>query len=252
MGDTPLKPLSLLRLIAGLDHAPTLAELTMLAGQPKPTVHRWLATLDEASLVQRTLDGRRYTLGAEAARLALALLANNPASSLRHDVLRRAATELGEACNLTVLKGTEVVYLDRVESTWPLRVTFQPGSRVPLHCSASGKLFLAMMKPAKRAHLMKGLTLERFTPNTLVEADAFAREIADIRRQGFALDREEFMPGLVCVAVPILNANLSTPACVAALALQAPVSRLKIASAVERLPTLRSAATAIEKLIHEG
>lgn len=242
---TLLKPLGLLEVIAAAPHASTLAELTVAVGQPKPTVHRWLATLEAAGLVQRTPDGRRYELAARASRLALSILTNKPGSALRHDILQRTAGTLGESCNLTVLDGTGVTYIDRVEAVWPLRITFQAGSRVPVHCSASGKLFLALMPPAQRDRLLGAVTLERFTDNTLTERLALEGELASIRNQHYALDREEYLPGLICLTVPIFQRGRRGRSCVAALALQAPVMRLSCEGAIERLPVLREAADAL-------
>lgn len=244
-GRTPLlKPLGLLETIASAAHAPTLADLTASVGQPKATLHRWLATLESAGLVQRTPDGRRYELAARASRLALSILSNAPGSALRHDILRRTVERLGESCNLTVLDGTGVTYVDRVESLWPLRITFQAGSRVPVHCSASGKLFLAFMPPARRDRLLGLITLERFTDTTLTDRAALEAELESIRSRRYALDREEYLAGLVCVAVPVYQGGRSRR-CVAALALQAPTMRLSCDRAVEKLPVLREAADAL-------
>ncbi|MEA1833394.1 IclR family transcriptional regulator [Methylobacterium durans] len=238
-----LKAFTLLETIAAMDHAPTLAELTETANLPKPTLHRWLTMLEGAELVRRLPDGRRYELAARATALAFAILSNNPGSTQRHQILQRVARELGESCNLTVLQGSEVMYLDRVEAAAPLRVAFQKGSRVPAHCSASGKIFLAMMPGAKRARLLGGLSLERHTANTLTEPEALDAELGRVRRQGYAFDDEEYLSGLFCIAVPILDRTGRD--CLAALALQAPVVRLSRENAAERLPALRSAAEAL-------
>jgi DNA-binding IclR family transcriptional regulator len=238
-----LKAFSLLETIAAMDHAPTLAELTEAANLPKPTLHRWLAMLEGAELIRRLPDGRHYELAARATSLAFAILSNNPGSTQRHQILERVVRNLGESCNLTILEGGEVMYLDRVEATLPLRVTFQKGSRAPAHCSASGKMFLAMMSPARRARLLTTLVLDRYTPNTIVDPAGLEAEIGLIRRQGYALDDEEFLSGLFCVAVPIIDKTRRE--CVAALALQAPVVRLSRKNAGERLPTLHAAAEAL-------
>ncbi|WP_336492420.1 IclR family transcriptional regulator [Methylobacterium nigriterrae] len=248
MDDTPesspaLKAFGLLETIAAMDHAPTLAELTESTSLPKPTLHRWVSMLEGADLVRRLPDGRRYELSARATALAFAILSNNPGSTQRHQILQRVARDLGESCNLTVLEGSEVMYLDRVEAALPLRVAFQKGSRVPAHCSASGKMFLAMMSPAKRERLLGTLSLDRYTPNTLTDPGALAGELARIRHQGYALDDEEFLSGLFCIAVPIFDR--SGRDCLAALALQAPVVRLSRENAAERLPNLRAAAEAL-------
>ncbi|PNG27971.1 IclR family transcriptional regulator [Methylocella silvestris] len=248
MDDAPdsspaLKAFSLLKTIAEMDHAPTLAELTEIVDLPKPTLHRWLTMLEGAELLQRLPDGRRYELAAQASALALSILSNNPGSMQRHQILERVARDLGESCNLTVLQGSEVMYLDRVEAMLPLRVAFQKGSHVPVHCSASGKMFLAMMPPARRERLLDTLSLRRFTPNTLTTRAALDVEFAAVRRQGFAFDDEEFLPGLFCIAVPIFGAGKRE--CLAGLALQAPIVRLSRENAMERLPALQAAAAAL-------
>lgn len=238
-----LKAFGLLETIAAMDHAPTLAELTEAANLPKPTLHRWLTMLEGAELLRRLPDGRRYELASRATALAFAILSNNPGSTQRHQILARVVRTLGESCNLTVLEGSEVMYLDRVEAAAPLRVAFQKGSRVPAHASASGKLFLAMMPPAKRDRLIGTLTLERYTANTLVDAEALRAELGRIKRDGFAFDDEEFLSGLFCVAVPIFDHNGRD--CLAALALQAPVVRVSRTNAAERVSALREAAEAL-------
>lgn len=235
-----LKAFSLLETIAGMDHAPTLAELTETAGLPKPTLHRWLAMLEGAELLRRLSDGRRYELAERATAMAFAILSNNPGSTRRHQILEGVVRDLGESCNLTILQGSEIMYLDRVEATVPLRVAFQKGSRVPIHCSASGKMFLAMMTPAKRQRLIGSLALDKHTENTLTDPVSLEAEVTNARQQGFALDDEEFLSGLFCIAVPVLD--VKKRACLAALALQAPVVRLSRANATERLARLQRAA----------
>src|SRR5258708_24737936 len=164
-----LKPLGLLETVAAMQHPATLAELSVSVGVPKPTMHRWLTSLEAAGLLQRTPDGRRFELAPRASRLAFAILGNRPGGTIRHEILQRAVEEVGESCNLTVLDGTQVTYLDRVESNWPLRITFQQGSKVPAYCSASGKLFLALMPPAKRNLVLVQITLYRLPQYTVLD-----------------------------------------------------------------------------------
>ena len=239
------KLISTLELVAAGDAPVTMAALAAALDEPRPTVHRWLATLVGAGLLQRAPDGRHFELAPRASRLAFAILANRPGSALRHDILRHLAGDLGEACNLTVLHGSHVTYIDRVEATWPLRITFQRGSQVPAHGSASGKLFLAMMPPTKRDALLNSLALDAFTPNTLTEPDALLQEFRAIRKQGYALDREEYLLGLVCLAVPVFQAGGRGRSCVAAVAVQAPVARLDSERILATLPRLQQAAVSL-------
>ncbi len=246
--DAPaLKAFALLETIAAMDHAPTLAELTESIDLPKPTLHRWLMMLEGAGLLLRQPDGRRYELSGRANALAFAILSNNAGALLRHRVLERVVAELGESCNLTVLHGSEVTYLDRVEASLPLRVAFQRGSRVPAHCSASGKLFLAFLTPAKRDRLFATLSLDAYTPATLTDRAALQSELNRIREQGYAFDDEEFLSGLFCIAVPIIDK--SKRECIAGLALQAPVMRVSRANAQERLPVLLAAAEELAAIL---
>ena len=157
--DTPvLRLFSLLEHVAAHDRRHTLQGLVEATGLPKPTLHRMLQQLETAGLLQREGDGRHWGSGARLRRLAENLLHNSSLHGARHQVLRRLVDEVGESCNITALSGGEVLYLYRVETAAPLRFYLQPGSRVPVHCSASGKIFLAQMTPAQRRAQMAALT----------------------------------------------------------------------------------------------
>lgn len=242
---TVFELLSLLELVAARAQPATLAELAASCNAPRPTMHRWLASLTGAGLLQRAPDGRRFELAPRASQLAFSILGNQPGAAVRHDILQRVARDVGESCNLTVLHGTQVTYIDRVEAMWPLRISFQRGSQVPVHCSASGKLFLALMPPAKRGALLEGCPLDRFTDNTLGDRGTLAQELKTIRKQRYALDREEYLLGLVCLAVPIFSKTRNLRSCVAALAIQAPVTRLSSERILEKLPKLQAAAQSL-------
>ncbi|WP_283122266.1 IclR family transcriptional regulator C-terminal domain-containing protein, partial [Neisseria sp. HMSC066B07] len=120
----------------------------------------------------RDVDERSFTTGPALRRLAIDTLNHGVVRGLRHEVLSALVRQVGETCNLTTLDGAQVLYLDRVEAQWPLRLTLDVGSHVPLHCTASGKLFLSQMPAKARDAFIGGLPLERMTPNTITSADA--------------------------------------------------------------------------------
>jgi DNA-binding IclR family transcriptional regulator len=245
-GDTPaLRLLALIEVIASRDQLVSLQGLTDETGLPKPTLHRMLMQLESAGLLQREAGGRHYSAGVRLRRLAENLLFNGSLHGARHAVLRRLVDEVGESCNLTALSGGEVIYLDRVETAAPLRFYLQPGSRVPAHCSASGKVFLAQMGAAQRRRLLAHAPLERYTPKTLVDPRAIEAELAQVRRKGYALDNEEFLPGLQCVAVPVVGSGARSNL---AVAVQAPVMRLGADKALQLLPALQRAAAALAEI----
>jgi IclR family transcriptional regulator, acetate operon repressor len=246
-GDTPiLRLVALLERVASKDQLFSLQALVDDTGLPKPTVHRMLQQLEGAGLLRREGDGRHYGTGVRLRRLAENLLLNDTLHGARHAVLRHLVDQIGESCNITALAGSEVIYLDRVETPAPLRFYLHPGSRVPVHCSASGKVFLAQMSPAQRRRLLAAAPLQKYTPSTLTDVEQIDRQLQQVRRDGYALDREEFLPGLVCVAVRVPPATGGARAlsnlCVA---LQAPVMRLSIDQALQFLPALRRAAEAL-------
>src|SRR5450759_4272410 len=198
-GDTPtMRLFALLEVIASKDQFSSLQGLAQETRIPKPTLHRMLQQLEGAGLLERSVDGRHYGTGVRLRKLAENLLLNDIFHGARHAVLRHLVAEVGESCNLTALSGSEVVYLDRVETAAPLRFYLHPGSRVPVHCSASGKIFLAQMTLAQRNRLLAHAPLERSTPNTLTDLDKLERELKRVQRDGFAIDDEEFLPGLLC------------------------------------------------------
>jgi len=248
-GNTPSQRLfALLEAIANKDHPFTLQTIAEEVGLPKPTAHRMLAQLEQGEILQRDGNGRHYSAGRRLLRLAETLLLNSTTRGARHAVLRRLVEEIGESCNLTAFSAGEVLYLDRVETAAPLRFYLHPGSRVPVHCSATGKLFLSQMPPAQRRRLLNAVPLERFTPNTLTEIDLVDRELEVIRSQGYAIDNEEFLPGLLCLGVLVPSSSGRSNM---GIAVQGPVMRFSRDRALTYLSRLQSAALAISQLNDE-
>lgn len=242
-GDTPtMRLFSLLEVMASRDQLFSLQGLVEETGLPKPTLHRMLQQLEGAGLLQRQDDGRHYSTGPRLRRLAENLLLNNSFHGAQHAVLCQLVDEIGESCNLTALSGSEVIYLDRVETAAPLRFYLHPGSRVPAHCSASGKIFLAQMSPAQRKRLLSHVPLAAYTQQTLTSFEALEAEIARVKRDGHAFDNEEFLPGLLCLAVGVPNPQGKSNL---AVALQAPVMRVTADKALQWLPALQRAARAL-------
>ena len=246
-GSPALRLIALLEHVANADKPLTLTDIVHRVKQPKPTVYRMLHHLESAGLLMRETDGKHYAPGARLTRFAEDVILNGQSRASRHAILKSLVDEVGETCNFTMPSGTEVVYVDRVETAWPLRFHLQPGSRVPMHCSASGKLFLAWMPPTQRHQLLEHLHYHRYTPNTLTSRARLESELARIRPQGYALDNEEYLPGLVCIAVPVFDAG-NRSRVRGSIAIQAPVSRFPIDRAMTALPALERAALALKSL----
>lgn len=245
-GGTPaIRLFALLEVIAQKDEYFSLQSLVEELGLPKPTVHRMLQQLDQARMIQRDGDGRHYSTGIRLQRFAEQVLINNTVHGARHAVLRNLVSEVGESGNITCCSGDEVLYLDRVETTEPLRFYLRPGSRVPLHCSASGKLFLAQMSKSQRKRLLSKQHLEKYTDRTLVDIEEIEEELEKVAKQGYATDIEEFLPGLTCIAMLIPRAgHLSN----IGVAVQAPSLRFKGQRMLDSLPALERAINSLAEI----
>jgi len=245
-GSSAERSLKLLSLLANQGRALPLAELAAMLGLPKATAHRICTQLLANGYLARDADERSFNIGPALRQLAFDALNHGVVRGLRHTVLAELVQQVGETCNFTTLDGTEVLYLDRVEAQWPLRLTLDVGSHVPLHCTASGKLFLSQMPADVRDTVIANLPLTRMTRNTLVSAKALRAECERIAEQGYSCDREEYIAGLIAVAVPVRGEDGAGRA---AIAVHAPVARLTLDGAVERLPALQAAAKRMRALL---
>ncbi|WCM21932.1 IclR family transcriptional regulator [Paraburkholderia bryophila] len=239
--DTPtLRAFALLEHLVNTDGPVSLADIAQDVALPKASLHRMLASLEAGGLVIREPGQKNaYVIGPRLAQLALGVVMHPGTRRLRHAILARLVADLGETCNLTMLHETEVLYLDRMEAPWPLRLDLKPGSHVPAYCSASGKLLLSMLPREQRAALVRALKLERFTQNTITDPELLEAELDRTAHKRIAIDNEEFLAGIVCVAAPVVDEN---GACIAAIAVHAPVSRAPLSRALEFVPRLQEAA----------
>ncbi|MGL6110255.1 MAG: IclR family transcriptional regulator [Rubrivivax sp.] len=245
-GSSAERSLRLLALLANEGRALSLAELSLRLGLPKVTTHRLCAQLLDGGFLARDTDERSFAVGPALRQLAFDTLNHGVMRGLRHELLAALVAQVGETCNFTTLDGTQVLYIDRVEAKWPLRLTLDVGSHVPLHCTASGKLFLAAMPAEQRDALIAQLPLTRMTRHTLTRAKSLKAECELIAAQGHSNDREEFIAGLIAVAVPVRDTTGRTRA---AIALHAPTARMSLADAQRQLPSLRTAAARMGGLL---
>jgi DNA-binding IclR family transcriptional regulator len=207
---------------------------------PKATAYRLVDWFVSEGYLAREPRRKRIMVGSRLTSLAFGALAASMCNSQSHIVLQRLVNKVNETCNIGTLVNGEVMYLDRVEAKhWPLRLQFSSGSRVPLHCSAIGKLFLAFVPAARRRRLLQYLELHRHTEHTIVDPASLEVELRKIRKDQVSYDREEFLTGVVCIAVPVLGRGGEL---LAGVAIQAPQARMGIEGGRAHLPVLRHAA----------
>jgi IclR family acetate operon transcriptional repressor len=238
--------LAALEYIAEAKEPVTAADLSTALDIPRATAYRIFSRLEQEQVVSPELGGRGFGPGKRLSDFAVSVLTSSTRHGARHRILQRLVDEVGETCNLTTLSGSDVVYIDRVETHWPLRMHLSPGSRVPIHCTATGKLLLSLLPKREMDAVIKAAPLRRYSERTITDPEKLAAELARIRAEGVGVDNEEFVTGMVAVSVPVLDKHGHA---VAALAVHAPIVRLSLKAAYRHVPTLRKAAAALSALL---
>ncbi len=233
------KALAILEAVADNPQPTAISELATLLDMSKPTAHRIATALEELGFLKRDVLSRKVIEGDRLVHMALNTLHVAARRGARHAILQSLADATGETCNLGVISGGTVVYVDRVETEWPLGLRFEPGARVPVHCTAIGKMLLSVLPSKRREAYITSGKLRRYTDGTITEPEALRVELARIARQGVSTDDQEFLSGVVCLAVPVCDRN--DRAC-AALAISAAEARLTLDNGMSFLPQLREAA----------
>ena len=239
---TMFRGMRIMQAIADSHRGLTVAELVEQITLPKPTVHRISTQLESEGYLQRNPVDKRFMIGGVLREFSLAILSSSAADAPRRAILEDLSKEIGETCNCTMLDGNQTVYFDRVECNWPIKIDLHPGSRLPLHATASGKLFLAFMKPMLRESLLGSGTLSAETPQTITSTGRLEEQLKVIRKDAVSYDNQELLEGMVAIAVPVFNANKRICFTVA---VHAPTNRQTLDSVRQYIPSLRKAALAL-------
>ncbi len=226
--------------VVSMNAEPTsMAEIIRVTGMTKPTAHRVVKVLLDMGYLERDNLDRGFIEGANLVGLAHRVLAASAPRSLRHSILQALSEQVGETCNYGVLTGGEVLYLDRVEAKWPLGLRFDAGSRVPAYCTAIGKLLLSALPDRERELLIDNMPRSSYTSKTITGKDELASALADIRRDGIGTDDQEFMSGVVCVAVPVRDGDGRV---LGGIALSAPEARMTLNEILGFVPQMKQTA----------
>jgi IclR family KDG regulon transcriptional repressor len=180
----------------------SLTEISEKVGINKSTVHRLLATLEgKRFLIRHTATGK-YHLGYRFLEMSSGIM-----SDIRHQwaypYLERLANDCGETVDLAILDGDAVVYLHVIESQQRVKIAAAIGQRLPVHCTATGKAFLAYL-PVEKVKVFLANGLSRYTEHTLIDLDDLYEDLCETRRRGFAISKEEYEKDIHSVAAPIL------------------------------------------------
>ncbi len=198
------RALDLLDILAAADGELALGEIATKAGLNSSTCHHLLATLSKRGYVGRNPRGRTYFLGARITELSNRRLKQFNLSDLAMPELRQLNIDTGESVHLAVMQGNALVTLAKLDSRLPVRVgSDETGKANAAHATATGKAILAWLPEAEIARVIANNGLSRFTDKTIGTIADLMEDLRHVRRNGFAIDKEEFQPGVVCVGVAI-------------------------------------------------
>ena len=173
---------------------------------PLPTIYRHIETLCEEKYLVAS-NSKKYLPGPKIRNLILKSLPYEPNFTLRRSYLRKLTNDIEETVSLSIPIGTKLVYFDRIEFHWPMQLNLEAGDHLPLHASASGKLYLSSIEEEKVIQIFKNIKTPKTAKNTITDISQFKKEIKKIKNQGYAFDDEEWFNGMVGVSVPIFNSN---------------------------------------------
>ena len=245
MAESPaIRSFSVLEMIVRADAPLSLDDATQLAGLPKATMFRILTSLHGAGLLRRDPSTKRYAVGPRLTSLAIDMWRQSTLRAQWHQALQRVVDVIDESVNLTILEGREVLYLDRVETKRPLRLHLEPGTRVPLHCTASGKLFLSQMSKEQVRALLGPSPLPKITSRTIRDYPTLERELEKVRRTQVGTHDSEMFEDSVAIAVPVCDA---AGRIFAAVAVHAPSSRMSIRTCLDHVGVLKQAADEVSR-----
>ncbi|MDU8945271.1 IclR family transcriptional regulator [Ovoidimarina sediminis] len=243
---TNLRTLLILEILGKSDGAMTATEINENLGLPKQTVHRLCTTLEKNGFIVRQGNSRRFLPARRLRDLGAGILHNSRLHIARRQILRELAQEVGETVNFVVPEDDGMSYVDRVETDWVIRIQLPIGTHVPFHCTASGKCFMASLAPKARKRFVDALKLKPLTPKTHTDQAALLTDLSAIADRGYSLDDQEFIDGMVAIAVPVRDPEGRF---MAALACHGPTQRISIQDAVARKDVLQNAARRLSETI---
>ncbi|ADU65559.1 IclR family transcriptional regulator [Desulfurispirillum indicum] len=202
-----------------------VTELSKKLGLHKNNVFRLLATLESRGYIEQNPVNGNYQLGYRSLELGQVFVSQLGLLKQARPVLEEAVAKCNESIYLGVLRDTNVVYLDIVETSHPVRVVPRVGTIVPAYCTAIGKAQLSHDSSEEVERILSQCDLRKWTPNTLDSVDKIMEDVQLSAKRGYAVDLEEYQQGVVCVGVSVKDYT-NTP--VAGISFTGPVQRMTL------------------------
>jgi DNA-binding IclR family transcriptional regulator len=218
-----MKAAAIIDLLADRDNPVSLTVMAGELGIAKSTLHGILATLNSIGYVNKDPESGDYRLGLHLFEIGNAISRKLDERRIAAPYMETLAKKTGETAHLAVLEDGEVLYLNKQESNSSIRIITESGLKLPVHCSGLGKALLSGLSDDEIIALLGKKGMTKYTETTITNANDLVKEIDEVRRKGYASDKQEFMIGLRCVAAPIHNINGKVTC---AISISGPISRM--------------------------
>lgn len=223
----------------------SISEVAARTGLTRAAARRYLLTLSQLGFVHQ--DGRLFALSPRVLRLGQSYMRSARLPRVIQPQLQNIALAMQEASSVGVFDGADVIAIAAVTAGRVVSTTLQPGTRVPAHCSANGRVLLAALSDEALDRWLATHPLEARTQRTLTRAEQVREAVLQVRRQGYAMVDQELETGLRTIAVPLKNFRGDT---VAAMNVSAHAARQPLDELRERcLPVLLQAQAQLAQLL---
>lgn len=201
------RALIILEILQGEPDGLGVTELSTELKVSKSTAHRLLMSLLKKGFVQQDPENQKYRLGLKLIEFGQTVSNNIDIRKVASSHLRRLAEKTGETAHLVIQERSEIVYIDKIESSATIRMFSNIGKRAPMHCTGVGKAILAFLPQQEILDIVEDKGLEKFTHKTIINIETLLLHLEEIRNNGYSIDDEEHELGIKCAAAPIFNSK---------------------------------------------
>jgi IclR family KDG regulon transcriptional repressor len=191
--------------VASYPHPVRFGQLLETSVFPKATLYRFLQTLVSQGMLSYDPDRQTYALGMRLVRLAHAAWTHSSLAPIARVYLDQLSQDVGETVHLAQMDSSQVLYVDKRNASQPVEMYSQAGKVGPAYCTGVGKAMMAYLPDDELAQVIAQQSFHRFTEGTLTSEATLREELEAIKKRGYAFDREEHEPGIICIAMPILT-----------------------------------------------
>lgn len=183
----------------------SIGDLSERLEMDKATVHRLLNTMKDAGYINQNPDNKKYANSLKLLAMGNRAIEKTGVRHIARSYMEELSEKTGETINLGMRVENKIIYIDKIESRSTIKVGLGIGVSVPSYCSGLGKAILAFTPADELERLMDSIVFEKFTANSITEKERFLGELEKIRKNGYAVDDEEYVDGLMCFAAPIFD-----------------------------------------------